>query len=148
MKLCTCFSALVSSDFLATTATTSAVQPAPYSRSALIKTVWCDDQTDGCLSITYILNPSETEPVWKHFLANSSFSPWFLSADKLPSRSRCEGPCHHSRWTRRLWRSATLPQGTYWSPPVHCCTCTVATNTRFVYSRISRISRIIHFWSE
>lgn len=30
MKLCTCFSALVSSSFLATTATTSAVQPAPY----------------------------------------------------------------------------------------------------------------------
>ena len=29
MKLCTCFSALVSSSFLATTATTSAVQPAP-----------------------------------------------------------------------------------------------------------------------
>lgn len=29
MKLCTCFSALVSSNFLATTATTRAVQPAP-----------------------------------------------------------------------------------------------------------------------
>lgn len=29
MKLCTCFSALVSSSFLATTATTRAVQPAP-----------------------------------------------------------------------------------------------------------------------
>lgn len=32
MKLCTCFSALVSSSFRATTATTSAVQPAPYKR--------------------------------------------------------------------------------------------------------------------
>lgn len=32
MKLCTCFSALVSSNFLATTATTRAVQPAPYER--------------------------------------------------------------------------------------------------------------------
>lgn len=31
MKLCTCFSALVSSSFLATTATTRAVQPAPCS---------------------------------------------------------------------------------------------------------------------
>lgn len=32
MKLCTCFSALVSSSFLATTATTRAVQPAPWER--------------------------------------------------------------------------------------------------------------------
>lgn len=32
MKLCTCFSALVSSSFRATTATTSAVQPAPCTR--------------------------------------------------------------------------------------------------------------------
>ena len=32
MKLCTCFSALVSSSFRATTATTSAVQPAPWNR--------------------------------------------------------------------------------------------------------------------
>lgn len=50
-------------------------------------------------------------------------SPWFLSAGKPPSHSRCEGPCRHSQWTRRWWKSATLLQGMYWSPPVHHDTC-------------------------
>ena len=39
MKLWTCFSALVNSSFLATTATTSAVQPAPCSTSTLSEVI-------------------------------------------------------------------------------------------------------------
>ena len=38
MKLCTCFSARVSSNFLDTTATSNAVQPAPYKIHFLLKT--------------------------------------------------------------------------------------------------------------
>ena len=41
MKLCTCFSALVSSSFRATTATTSAVQPAPCMRKEAGTSAFC-----------------------------------------------------------------------------------------------------------
>lgn len=37
IKLCTCFSALVSSSFFATTATTSAVHPAPWDNKTIVE---------------------------------------------------------------------------------------------------------------
>lgn len=46
MKLCTCFSALVSSSFRATTATTSAVHPAPCERDRVKGLQGCSRQGD------------------------------------------------------------------------------------------------------
>lgn len=62
MKLCTCFSALVSSSFLATTATTSAVQPAPCCTKTWSKKhcTFCEKETENAAKVRlawFHLNP-------------------------------------------------------------------------------------------
>lgn len=55
MKLCTCFSALVNSNFLAMTATTRAVQPAPYLITQLLHT-----QKNQVIILEYTIRPVVT----------------------------------------------------------------------------------------
>lgn len=69
MKLCTCFSALVSSSFRATTATTSAVQPAP-----------CMGGGEGHISVPLHMGP---RPQAGH--PPSSRKPWFHPCLYSPS---------------------------------------------------------------
>lgn len=80
MKLCTCFSALVSSSFRATTATTSAVQPAPCVRrvGAHQHPASCGSQAKAGhapSSRKPVLIPPLTLPFKPAVLARSSLTP-------------------------------------------------------------------------